>query len=84
MQNAKIVVYGSTDNLLVGLALVFRGIHTLHQATKHLAQSRFTGESRCPLRKWIPAFPTDQVRGLKAHGTARRGRLLNRLNGSER
>ena len=26
-----------------------------------------------PFHIWIPAFPTDQVRGLKAHRTARRG-----------
>src|SRR5215813_6617484 len=63
--------------------LGFRVIHTIHQTTKHLTQSRFTGESRCPQRKWIPAFSTDQVRGLKAHGKARRERLLKRLNGSE-
>jgi hypothetical protein len=37
------------------------------------SQSRFTGESRCPRRKWIPAFA----------GKARRGRQLNHLNGSE-
>ena len=28
--------------------LVFRFIHTIHQAMKPLIQSRFTGESRCP------------------------------------
>jgi hypothetical protein len=36
--------------------LVFRVIHTIHPAMKHLAQYRFTGESRCPRQKWIPAF----------------------------
>src|SRR5205085_2896262 len=36
---------------------------------------RCPGESRTPLSAahmadgWVPAFPTDQVRGLKAHGT---------------
>src|SRR5271167_5078411 len=34
------------------------------------APSRHTGESRCPLHPWIPAFPTKLVRGLKAHGMA--------------
>src|SRR5207248_5928157 len=29
---------------------------------------RITGESRYPSSEWIPAFPTEQVRGLKAHG----------------
>jgi hypothetical protein len=29
-----------------------------------------TGERRYPRLVWAPAFPTDQVRGLKAHGKA--------------
>jgi len=28
-----------------------------------------TGEGRYPVLSWVPAFPTEQVRGLKAHGT---------------
>jgi hypothetical protein len=35
--------------------------------------ARFPGGSRGPPVEaaiWVPAFPTDQVRGLKAHGTA--------------
>ena len=28
---------------------------------------RHTGEGRCPSQIWFPAFPTEQVRGLKAH-----------------
>jgi hypothetical protein len=35
---------------------VFRFIHKIHEAAKPLAQSRFTGESRCPRQNWIPAF----------------------------
>jgi hypothetical protein len=35
---------------------VFRVIHTIHPEMKHLPQYRFTGESRCPRQKWIPAF----------------------------
>src|ERR1700730_15899291 len=38
--------------------LVLRGIHTIHQAMTHHRsyQIRYTGESRCPRQKWIPAF----------------------------
>jgi hypothetical protein len=32
------------------------------QAGIHLSKARAAEE-------WVPAFPTDQVRGLKAHGT---------------
>jgi hypothetical protein len=63
----------STGSICASALLVFRIIHTIHRAMKHLAQYRFTGESRCPWQKWIPAFPTEQVRGLKAQGKARRG-----------
>ena len=38
-----------------------------------LGAPRFTGESRCPRQKWIPAFA----------GKARRGRQLTHLNDSE-
>src|SRR5438874_12171503 len=31
----------------IQFVLVFRVIHTIHQAMKHLAQSRFTGERGC-------------------------------------
>jgi len=31
------------------------------KAGVHLSKAR-------AMEKWIPAFPTDQVRGLKAHG----------------
>jgi hypothetical protein len=53
--------------------LVFRVIHTIHPAMKHLAQYRFTGESRCPRQKWIPALRRE----------SEEGDLLNHLNGSE-
>jgi hypothetical protein len=26
--------------------------------------------------RWVPAFPTDQVRGLKAHGTTMKSKLI--------
>ena len=36
---------------------------------------------------WVPAFPTEQVRGLKAHGTAQEGDAaliyLNAVNAGE-
>jgi len=44
---------------------------------------RHTGEGRCPSRKWVPAFPTEQVRGLKAHGKEEEDAALNHLNASE-
>jgi hypothetical protein len=30
-------------------------------------------KGRRPWQKWVPAFPTEQVRGLKAHGKAQEG-----------
>jgi hypothetical protein len=52
-----IVDDSSRGKLHAGLGLlVFRVIHTIHPVMKHLAQYRFTGKSRCPRRKWIPAF----------------------------
>jgi hypothetical protein len=38
--------------------LVLRVIHTIHQAMTHHRsyQIRYSGESRCPRQKWIPAF----------------------------
>ena len=44
---------------------------------------RFHQEPRCRknvpspalAERWVPAFPTDQVRGLKAHGKAREGHI---------
>ena len=47
-----------------GHPLVFRVIHTIHPAMKHLAQYRFTGESRCPRQKWILAFAGKARRGI--------------------
>src|SRR5690242_14099912 len=44
--------------------LVFRVIHTIHPVMKHLAQYRFTGESRCLPQKWIPAFAGKARRGF--------------------
>jgi len=38
--------------------------------SKSTASSRHTGESRCPIQPWVPAFPAELVRGLKAHGMA--------------
>ena len=29
-------------------------------------------EGRCPWQNWVPAFPTELVRGLKAHGKTRK------------
>jgi hypothetical protein len=53
--------------------LVLRVIHTIHQAMTHHRsyQSRYTGDSRCPRRKWIP--PPVPARG-RLRGKARRGR----------
>ena len=42
-----------------------------------------TGSGRCPGQNWFPAFPTELVRGLKAHGKTRTEAELNRLNMSE-
>ena len=44
--------------------LVFGVIHTIHPAMKRLAQYRFTGESRRPRQKWIPAFAGKARRGI--------------------
>ena len=55
--------------------LVLRVIHTIHQAMTHHRsyQIRYTGESRCPRHKWIPAFA----------GKARGGEVeLHQLNES--
>jgi hypothetical protein len=43
---------------------VFRFIKKIHEATKPLAQSRFTGESRCPRQNWIPAFAGKARKGV--------------------
>jgi hypothetical protein len=40
-----------------------------------------TGEGRCPSRKWVLAFPTEQVRGLKARGNARERRGIESSEG---
>src|SRR5258706_16431836 len=53
------------------IELVLRVIHTIQQAmTHHRAhtQSRFTGESRCPRQKWIPAFAGKARRRRRASG----------------
>src|SRR6266849_820277 len=34
------------------------------------AQARTHRSDDAAVGKWVPAFPTDQIRGLKAHGTA--------------
>jgi hypothetical protein len=49
--------------------LVLRGIHTIHQAMTHHRsyQIRYTGESRCPRHKWIPAFAGKARRDLELH-----------------
>jgi hypothetical protein len=51
--------------------LVLRGIHTIHQAMTHHRsyQIRYTGESRCPRQKWIPAFAGKARRGRRAAST---------------
>jgi hypothetical protein len=51
--------------------LVLRVIHTIHQAMArhHSYQSRYTGESRCPRQKWIPAFAGKARRGRRAAST---------------
>src|SRR5437879_7704530 len=45
-----------------------------------------TGEGRYPWSGWIPASPTDQVRGLKAHGMTSSGisRATLRMTNDER
>ena len=48
-------------------SMVLRPIHKIHYA-----KSCHTGEGRCLWRKWVPAFPTELIRGLKAHGKTRR------------
>jgi hypothetical protein len=54
--------------------LVLRVIHTIHQAMTHHRsyQIRYTGESRCPRQKWIPA--PCSLPGAGFAGKARRGR----------
>jgi len=51
--------------------LVLRVIHTIHQAMTHHRsyQIRYTGESRCPRQKWIPAFAGKARRGRRAAST---------------
>jgi hypothetical protein len=52
------------------LSLVLRVIHTNHQATAHPiahTKSRYTGESRCPRQKWIPAFAGKARRDVELH-----------------
>ena len=51
--------------------LVLRVIHTIHQAMTHHRsyQIRYTGESRCPPQKWIPAFAGKARRGRRAAST---------------
>ena len=74
---------------------MFKLIHKIHQPTtdhycavtpaprvRPLASPR-TGSGRCPGQNWFPAFPTELVRGLKAHGKTRTEAELNRLNMSE-
>jgi hypothetical protein len=64
----------SQSLLLNRIALVLRVIHTIHQAmTLHRShQIRYTGESRCPRQKWIPA--PCSLPGAGFAGKARRGR----------
>src|SRR5271167_1069020 len=66
--------------------LVLRYSQTIHRSTPDQCYDqklRHTGEGRCPSRKWVPAFPTEQVRGLKAHGKEEEDAALNHLNASE-
>ena len=60
--------------LLNRIALVLRVIHTIHQTMTHHRsyQIRYTGESRCPRQKWIPA--PCSLPGAGFAGKARRGR----------
>src|ERR1700730_4706188 len=62
--------------------LVLRGIHTIHQAMPHHRsyQIRYTGESRCPRQKWIPA--PCSLPGAGFAGKARRDVELHQLNES--
>jgi hypothetical protein len=63
------------------LYLIFRANHTLHWSTvdrrlwTNTATKNFchTGEGRCPRQRWVPASPTEQVRGLKARGKTQKG-----------
>src|ERR1700730_15527752 len=59
---------------LLGNGLALRVIHTIHQAMTHHRsyQIRYTGESRCPRQKWIPA--PCSLPGAGFAGKARRGR----------
>jgi hypothetical protein len=52
-------------------SLVLRVIHTIHRAMTHHRsyQIRYTGESRCPRQKWIPAFAGKARRGRRAPST---------------
>ena len=56
---------------LLGNGLALRVIHTIHQAMTHHRsyQIRYTGESRCPRQKWIPAFAGKARRGRRAAST---------------
>jgi hypothetical protein len=71
-----------------GEMLPFAHIPTGPAADKEIdVNGNITRRSACdPKRPALKSLDTKspiQVRGLKAHGTARRGRLLKRLNGSE-
>jgi hypothetical protein len=61
----------SQSLLLNRIALVLRVIHTIHQAMTHHRsyQIRYTGESRCPRQKWIPAFAGKARRGRRTAST---------------
>ena len=65
------------------IELVLRVIHTIQQAMTHHRsyQSRYTGESRCPLQKWIPA--PCSLPGAGFAGKARRGRRASGINQTE-